>query len=754
MVCMRDLTTRSRVLLLVTVLTAMAIAYNLKATIGANARTMETATVQPTEPLLPANPLLRKWEGPYGGVPPFDRVLVVDFKPALEAGMAENLVEVDRIANDPAPATFENTIVALERAGRTLDRVQTIYGIFGSTMNGPEVQAVQREMAPRLSAFSDQIIQNEALFKRIEMVYNSSKSGGKAKLTPEQQRLAWLDYTNFVRAGARLGTADKARLSEINQKLAGLYTKFGQNVLAEEDGQSIVLKSEAELAGLPQSVRDAAAAAAVTKKQPGAWVISNTRSSIDPFLTYSDRRELREKAWRMFVNRGDSGDEHDNNAIITEILQLRAERAKLLGYLTHAHWRLENAMAKTPEHAMELMEQVWKPAVARVHEEVRDMQALADNLPNQDGAKIKIEPWDYRYYAEKVRKARYDLDNNEVKQYLQLEKLREGIFWVAGELFNFKFTPVTNVPVVHPDVRVWEVTDKTTKRHIGLWYFDPYARAGKRSGAWMNAYRSQERVDGAITTIVSNNANFVKGKPGEPLLISWDDATTMFHEFGHALHGLNSNVTYPSLSGTAVARDYVEFPSQLLEHWLSTPEVLQRFAVHYQTGKPIPQSLVDRIKRAATFNEGFITVEYLSAALVDMKLHLSGDQKIDADAFEKATLAELGMPDELVMRHRTPQFMHVFGSDGYSAGYYSYLWSDVLTADAYGAFVEAGGPYDHKVAERLRKYIFSVGNTIDPAEAYRSFRGRDPRVEALMKKRGFASADAKSGRTATSKTKE
>ncbi len=751
---MRDLTTRSRVLLLVTVLTAMAIAYNLKATIGANARTMETATVQPTEPLLPANPLLRKWEGPYGGVPPFDRVLVVDFKPALEAAMAENLVEVDRIANDPAPATFENTIVALERAGRTLDRVQTIYGIFGSTMNGPEVQAVQREMAPRLSAFSDQIIQNEALFKRIEMVYNSSKSGGKAKLTPEQQRLAWLDYTNFVRAGARLGTADKARLSEINQKLAGLYTKFGQNVLAEEDGQSIVLKSEAELAGLPQSVRDAAAAAAVTKKQPGAWVISNTRSSIDPFLTYSDRRELREKAWRMFVNRGDSGDEHDNNAIITEILQLRAERAKLLGYLTHAHWRLENAMAKTPEHAMELMEQVWKPAVARVHEEVRDMQALADNLPNQDGAKIKIEPWDYRYYAEKVRKARYDLDNNEVKQYLQLEKLREGIFWVAGELFNFKFTPVTNVPVVHPDVRVWEVTDKTTKRHIGLWYFDPYARAGKRSGAWMNAYRSQERVDGAITTIVSNNANFVKGKPGEPLLISWDDATTMFHEFGHALHGLNSNVTYPSLSGTAVARDYVEFPSQLLEHWLSTPEVLQRFAVHYQTGKPIPQSLVDRIKRAATFNEGFITVEYLSAALVDMKLHLSGDQKIDADAFEKATLAELGMPDELVMRHRTPQFMHVFGSDGYSAGYYSYLWSDVLTADAYGAFVEAGGPYDHKVAERLRKYIFSVGNTIDPAEAYRSFRGRDPRVEALMKKRGFASADAKSGRTATSKTKE
>jgi len=732
---MRDERIRSRVLLLVTALIAFAIVYDVKPISRAKAKTMGNANVESAaKPATPPNPLLAKWEGPYGGVPPFDRVQVADFKPALEAAMTENLAEIDRIAKDPAAPTFENTIAAMERAGRTLDRVQTIYGVFGSTMNGPEFQVVQREMAPRLAAFSDQVTQNTALFNRIEAVYNSPK---KSKLTPEQQRLVWLDYTGFVRAGAKLGTAEKARLSEINQRLAGLYTKFSQNVLAEEDGQFVALTSEQDLAGLPQSVRDGAAAAAVTKKQPGTWVISNTRSSVEPFLTYSDNRGLREKVWRMFVNRGDNGDEHDNNAIITDILQLRAERAKLLGYPTHAHWRLENAMAKTPEHAMELMMQVWKPAVARVHEEVRDMQALAD----KEGAKIKIEPWDYRYYEEKVRKARYDLDNTEVKQYLQLEKLREGIFWVAGELFNFKFTPVTNVPVVHPDVRVWAVTDKTSGRHIGLWYFDPYARAGKRSGAWMNAYRSQERIDGEITTIVSNNANFVKGKPGEPLLISWDDAQTMFHEFGHALHGLNSSVTYPSLSGTAVARDYVEFPSQLLEHWLSTPEVLQRFAVHYQTGKPIPQSLVDRIKRAKTFNEGFITVEYLSAAIVDMKMHLAGAQKIDPDAFEKQTLAELGMPDEIVMRHRTPQFLHVFASDGYSAGYYSYLWSDVLTADAYGAFVEAGGPYDHKVAERLRKYIFSVGNTIDPAEAYRNFRGRDPRVEALMKKRGFSASN-------------
>lgn len=738
---MRDLTIRSRMLLFVTILTLSSVAYNLNPRAGIGVTTMQTTNAQSiSEARAGANPLLAEWEGPFGGVPPFDRVQIAQFKPALEAGMAENLADVDRIAKDPAAPTFANTIAVLERSGRTLDRVQTIYGVFGSTMNGPEFQVVQREMAPRLAAFADQIIQNEALFKRIETVYNSP---AKARLTPEQQRLTWFYYTNFVRAGARLGSDAKARLSEINQKLAGLFTRFSQNILAEETDQFIVLKSDADLAGLPQSVRDAAAAAATTKKQPGAWVIMNTRSSIDPFLTYSDRRELREKAWRMFVNRGDNGDEHDNNAIITEILQLRAERAKLLGYPTHAHWRLENAMAKTPEHAMQLMERVWKPAVARVHEEVADMQALADKMPDKEGAKIKIEPWDYRYYAEKVRKARYDLDQNEVKQYLQLEKLREGIFWVAGELFNFNFTPATNVPVVHPDIRVWEVTDKTTKRHIGLWYFDPYARAGKRSGAWMNAYRSQERVNGEITTIVSNNANFGKGKPGEPLLISWDDALTMFHEFGHALHGLNSSVTYPSLSGTAVPRDYVEFPSQLLEHWLSTPAVLQHFAVHYQTGKPIPQVLVDRIKRAATFNEGFITVEYLAAALVDMKLHLAGDKKIDPDAFEKATLAELGMPREIVMRHRTPQFMHVFGSEGYSAGYYSYLWSDVLTADAYGAFVEAGGPYDPKVAQRLRKYIFSVGNTVDPAEAYRSFRGRDPRVEALMKKRGFPLANGK-----------
>jgi peptidyl-dipeptidase Dcp len=692
------------------------------------------------------NPLLAGWKGAFGGTPLFDLVKVADFKPALESGMAERLLEVERIAKNPAAPTFENTIAAMERTGRTLDRVQAVYGVWSSAMNNAEFQLVEREMSPKLAAFSDKITQNEALFRRIEVVYNSP---AKSRLTSEQQRLTWLYHTNFVRAGARLKPDAKTRLSQINQQLAGLFTRFSQNQLADESERFLVLKSEAELAGLPQSLRDAAAEEATAKKMPGAWMVTNTRSSVDPFLTYSDRRELREKAWKMFVNRGDNGDAHDNNAIITEILQLRAERAKLLGYPTHAHWRLDDKMAKTPERTMELMEAVWKPAVARVREEVADMQALA----KKEGADIKIEPWDYRYYAEKVRKDRYDLDQNEVKQYLQLDKLREGMFWVAGELFNFNFTPVTNVAVYHPDVRVWEVKNKTTGKHIGLWYFDPFAREGKSSGAWMNAYRNQERVDGSITTIVSNNSNFVKGKPGEPVLISWDDATTLFHEFGHALHGLSSNVTYPSLSGTSVATDYVEFPSQILERWISTPEVLQKFAVHYRTGKPIPQNLVDRIERASAFNQGFATVEYLSSALVDMKMHLAGAQKIDPDAFERNTLAELGMPSELVMRHRTPQFGHVFSGDGYSAGYYSYIWSDVISADAYDAFVEAGGPYDKAVAERLRKYVFSVGNTIDPADAYRAFRGRDPKIEALMRKRGFPVNDSKKAKPTPAKSK-
>ncbi|HUO79440.1 MAG TPA: M3 family metallopeptidase [Steroidobacteraceae bacterium] len=687
-------------------------------------------------PAAGANPLLAPWSGPYGGVPPFDKVRVADFKPALLAAMAEETAEVGRIAANPAAPTFDNTIAALERSGRTFNRVGRIFGIYTSTLNDKAVQAVDTELSPQFAAHADEITQNSKLFARIAAVYATRDSSG---LTPEQRRLTWVVYTGFVRQGAQLDAASKARLAELNKSLASLYTKFSQNLLADENEHWLALDTEADFAGLPESTRAALAASAAARGIKAKGAVLNTRSSVEPFLEYSSRRDLREKVWRTFVDRGDNRDAHDNNAIIAEILKLRAERAKLLGYPTHAHWRLEDSMAKTPERAVALMEAVWPAAVARVHEEVADMQAVADRESATQGvAKITIEPWDYRYYAEKVRKDKYDLDANEVKPYLQLEKLREGMFWVAGQLFGLYFTPVPagSVPVAHPDIRVWEVKN-AQGAHVGLWYFDPYARTDKQSGAWMNEYRTQEKFDKPVTTIVSNNANFVKGQPGEPILISWEDARTLFHEFGHALHGLSSDVHYPTLAGTNVARDYVEFPSQLLEHWVSTPEVLNRFALHYRTGKPLPPELVAKIERAQTFNQGFKTVEYLSSAIVDMKLHLAGATPVEPRAFERETLAALGMPHEIVMRHRTAQFGHIFSGDGYSAGYYSYLWSDTLAEDAWEAFTEAKGAYDPAVAARLRENVFSIGNTRDPAEAYRAFRGRDPGIAALMRARGF-----------------
>ena len=667
--------------------------------------------------------LLGEWQGPWGGVPPFGKFKPADIQAAMDEGIQSNLADVDKIANDPQPPTFENTIVALEKAGAPLTRATSIFGIFTSTMNDDEMQKIQTDLTPKLSALQDKIIQNPRLFARIAAVYDQREKLG---LSPEQQRLLWLDYTGFVRQGAKLDDAAKKQLAEINQQLATLSTKFSQNLLAEEGGQMVVLDKEADLAGLPQGLKDAAANAAKSHGHEGKWAILNTRSSTDPFLTFSTRRDLREKVWRMFIMRGDNGNQYDNNATIAQILKLRAQKAALLGYPSYAHWKLEDQMAKTPDRTVELMEAVWKPAVQRVHEEVADMQKLA-------GKKLKIEPWDYRYYAEKVRKAKYDFDENDVKPYLQLEKLREGMFWVAQQLFGFKFVPVTNVPVYQEDMRVFEVQDRDG-RHVGLWYFDPYARKGKNSGAWMNEYRPQSKLlDQPV--IVSNNANFVKPEAGQPVLISWDDATTMFHEFGHALHGLNSNVTYPSLAGTNVARDYVEFPSQLLEHWLSTREVLDKFAVNVK-GEPLPDALVKKIERASKFNQGFETVEYLSSALVDMKLHLLKDPPSDPRKFEKDTLAALGMPREIVMRHRTAQFHHIF-ADGYEAGYYSYLWSDTLSADAYEAFLEGKGPYDQDVAKRLWEHVFSVGNTVDPADGYRAFRGHDAGIGALMRRRGF-----------------
>lgn len=672
--------------------------------------------------------MLQSWTGPYGGVPPWNAVRPEVFPAAFDDAIAQAKMEIDAIAGSPEPATFDNTIVPYEQAGQTLERLTTVFDVHTSNLNVGPMPDIERSVAPKLAEFGDWVTQNEKLVQRIATI---AKSEAVKQLDPVQQRLADHMYKEFVRKGAELSTADKKRLAQYNLRLATLFTDFSQNVLEDEKNYVTWIENKEDLSGLPESITAAMASAAKQRGKAGQWAISNTRSSMDPFLTYSSNRPLREKVWRTFYNRGDNGDAHDNNGIIAEILSLRAARAKLLGYATHAHWRLEPQMAKTPDAAMALMLKVWPKAVQRVTEEVSAMQAVADKLDPG----VKIEPWDYRYYAEKVRKEKYDLDLNEVKPYLQLEKLREAMMWASEQLYGFQYKQINDLPVFHPDVRVWEVTDRTGQ-HVGLWYFDPYAREGKRSGAWMNAYRDQENINRKVTTIVSNNSNFVKGSPGEPVLISWDDATTLFHEFGHALHGLNSSVTYPSQSGTSVARDYVEFPSQLNEHWLSTPEVLNKFAVHAKTGQPMPPELLKKIKKAATFNTGFTTVEFLASALMDMKLHLAGDAKIDPDAFERTTLAELGMPKEIVMRHRTPHFSHIFADDGYSAGYYSYLWSDALTADAAELFDEKGY-YDAATAKSLYENIMSVGDTIDPAEGFRTFRGRDVDTAALLRKRGF-----------------
>ncbi len=673
--------------------------------------------------------LLEPWGGPYGGVPPWDKIDPDEFPGAFDTAIERSTRDVEAIADNPEPPTFENTIVAMEQAGSALDRLVSLFGVYSGNLNMGRIPEIEAEVMPKLSKHSDSILQNEKLFARIAHVYESDEMH---TLTEAQRRLTKDRYESFVRQGATLDAEQKARLSEINSKLAALFTQFSQNVLADEDS-AIEITDPAALDGLPESFKSALAAAGRESDGGGdRWAIQNTRSSMEPYLTYATDRTMREKVWRTYYDRCDNGDERDNNAIIAQILKLRAERALMLGYDTHAHWRLEPQMAKTPDNAMELMLQIWPKAVARVREEVADMQAIAD----QEGAGITIEPWDYRFYAEKVRKAKYDLDFNQVKPYLQMEKLREGMMWAASELFDLEFVPITDAPVFHDDVRVWEV--RRGGKHQGLWYFDPYARKGKRSGAWMTAYRSQENIDKRITPIVSNNSNFIQGEPGQAVLISWDDAVTLFHEFGHALHGLCSDCQYPSQAGTSVARDYVEFPSQLFEHFLSTPEVLGKFAVHHETGQPIPAELLEKIERADTFNQGFDTVEFLASALIDMKLHLAGNVTIDPREFERETLADLGMPSEIVMRHRTPHFSHVFSSDGYSAGYYSYLWADALTADAAEVFEDAGTYYDDEIAKNLYDNVMSVGDTIDPAEGFRRFRNRDVDTAALLRKRGFA----------------
>ena len=674
--------------------------------------------------------LLAKWQGPYQGVPAFDKVSLKGLIPAIEEGMKINLAEIEAIANNTESPTFENTIVAMESTGKDLGRVFTYWGIWSANQSSPEFRKIQAEMAPKLSAFFSKINQNEKLFSRVQAVYNSDEV---KSLSPEQQRLVLLTYNGFARNGATLEGDAKKRYAEINQRLAELHTKFGNNVLADEESYVLYLTKE-QLGGLTESIITAAASAAEERDRKGEYAITNTRSSMDPFLTYSTERKLREQVWNSYYNRGNNGDEFDNNAIIAEILQLRHERVGLLGYKNYASWRLEDRMAKSPENAIKLMESVWPAAIARVDEEVADMLAIGKA---QDGIE-KVEPWDYRFYAEKVRKDKYNLDSDEVKQYLQLNKLREAMFYVAGRLFNYEFSEITDgsVPVFNEDVRVWEVVDKTSKEHIGLWYLDPFARKGKRSGAWATTYRSYTTFEGKRNVLSSNNSNFSKGVDGQPTLISWSDAETYFHEFGHALHFLSSKVAYPTLNGGV--RDYTEFQSQLLEHWLATDEVINKYLVHYKTGEPMPADLIVKIKKAATFNEGFKTTEYLASALVDMKFHTVDPTGIDAQKFERDTLAALNMPDQIVMRHRSTHFGHVFSGEGYSASYYGYLWAEVLTADASEAFAQApGGFYDKDVAAKLVEHLFSVRNAVDPADAYRAFRGRDADVKALMRNRGF-----------------
>ncbi|MCC7043897.1 MAG: M3 family metallopeptidase [Acidobacteria bacterium] len=682
----------------------------------------------PAPPVETANPLTLPWPGPWGGVPPWDRVTARLFPEAFEQAIAAQRVELDAIAGDTAPPTFENTMVKLEGVGRMLDRLQALFGVMVENVNSPDYQALDHTWSPRLAAAADEITFNRALFERIEAVHAARHASG---LTGEQVRLVEKTHERFVRSGARLDQAQQARLGQINQELAGLFADFSARILADED-RWVTLESEADLAGLSSSQIASARAAALERGLTDRWVIVNTRSSVDPFLASSDRRDLREQVWRAFKNRGDNNDAHDTKALIVRIVRLRGERARLLGYSTHAHWRMADTMARDPEQAQALMKRVWPAAVARVREEVRDMQAVAD----AEGCHVTIEPWDYLYYAEKVRKARFDIDQNEIRPYFELEQMIQAAFWAAGQLFGIAFRENTgDLPVFHPDVRTWEVTDAATGAHVGVFYGDNYARPGKRSGAWAEIYRWREGFDGLRTPIASNNNNFIKGAPGESTLLSTDDVRTLFHEFGHALHALLSEVTYPSLGPTP--RDFVEVPSQLNEYWARVRPVLDRFARHYETGEPMPQALLDRVLAAETFNQGYVTVEYLACALLDMELHLLPDGIDDVAAFERDALARIGMPREIALRHRLPQFSHLFGSDAYSAGYYSYLWSEVMDADARGAFEEAGNPFDRAAADRLRRFLLAPGNSTDRGEAYRQFRGRDPEPDALLEGRGL-----------------
>lgn len=679
-----------------------------------------------------ANPLTARWTARFE-MPPFKTLKPHHFKPAFETALKAHEREIDRIASARTRPTFANTIAAMEKAGKLINRVSRVFFNLSGADTNPEIQATEREMAPRLARHSTQIQLNPHLFKRVDELFERRSS---LKLDPEQLRLIERYHKGFVRAGARLDARAKKRMAEINERLATLGTKFAQNVLAEEQAFRLILDGERDLAGLPDFVRAAAARTATDLGIPGKHVITLARSSIEPFLQFSSRRDLREQAFRAWTKRGENGNEHDNREIAAETVALRAERARLLGYRTFAEFRLDDAMAKTPQAVRGLLDEVWSAAVPQAARERERLEAFA----RREGQNIRVEAWDWRHYAEKVRKAEFDLDEAEIKPYLQLDQMIEAAFDCAGRLFGLQFKERTDIQKYHPDVRTFEVTDKGG-RHIGVFLGDYFARPSKRSGAWMSTYRGQKKLDGEVRPIVVNVLNFARGGDGEPALLSFDDARTLFHEFGHGLHGLLSDVTYPSLACTAVSTDFVELPSQLYEHWLSEPQVLKRFARHYKTGRPMPDELLKRIKAAQTFNQGFATVEYVSSALADIELHSMDDPKgLDVTRFESELLERRGMPREIVMRHRLPHFAHIFSGGGYASGYYSYMWSEVMDADAFDAFLEKGDAFHAATAKKLKEFIYSAGNRRDPAEAYTAFRGRLPTPAAMLKKRGLAVA--------------
>ncbi|CAD7043146.1 peptidase M3 [Pseudorhizobium endolithicum] len=691
-------------------------------------------------PQLHINPALIDWTG-HEGLPRFDLIEDENFAGAFDAAMAKHDAEINDIASDPREPTMENTIVALEIAGDELSRISALFWNKAGAHTNEVIQALEREIAPKMSRHYSKIAMNEALFRRVDGLWETRDSLG---LTVEEMRVLERHWKGFVRTGAKLPKVEQERLAAINEKLAGLGARFGQNVLADEKSWKLLLTEEAELAGLPPFLRDAMASAARDRGHEGGYAVTLSRSIIEPFLTFSERRDLREQAFKAWAARGANGGETDNLAIVKETLALRIERAKLLGYDSFAAFKLDNTMAKTPQAVNDLLMAVWEKARKRALEE----EASLAGLIAEEGGNHEVMPWDWRFYAEKLRHRTFNFSESELKPYLQLEKIIEACFDVAQRLFGIRVREVAGVPAYHPDVRVFEVHDEQGGLKA-LFLGDYFARSSKRSGAWMSSLQSQHRLPlkngkkGEIP-IIYNVCNFAKPAAGKPALLSLDDARTLFHEFGHALHGMLSNVTYPSVSGTGVARDFVELPSQLYEHWLTIPEILERYAVHYETGEPMPKTLLDKVLAARTFNAGFATVEFTSSALVDMAFH-TRDAVDDPMQVQAEVLNQIRMPQSIVMRHATPHFQHVFSGDGYSAGYYSYMWSEVLDADAFAAFEETGDAFDPVMARKLKNNIYSVGGSIDPEEAYKAFRGKLPDPHAMLRKKGLAMVEELSG---------